>query len=325
MGLSGSLLSAPVKMSEVKTCIDASSVTSLKSLCTHSNINMWAKYKPVDSPCSGAITEEQRRKVGYGLSAVGYDITDDDVRRQMISAAESGNYGYTYTKPGQIYRICDFIGYNHACKVPFFVRNNSKENDACISVGMLGDLPVNNLTASDLTGLLGQDNSAGGYGIVYRRGTTTNVYYPFDDKNNVLHPVSNDCTIHFATATGTYTACVFIAKIGDPTRGFLIPMPPLTFTVSAPVIVEKVRISAEMDTEKKPRFSFTITNISGERLTSGTAWLRLYDSRNNIKDSFSFSIPALNNNAEYSDELTIEDSGDWTKWEFTYLDVKVNG
>lgn len=42
---------------------------NLESLCTSDNISMWAKWKPVNLDKIGAITDEERRQIGYGLKS----------------------------------------------------------------------------------------------------------------------------------------------------------------------------------------------------------------------------------------------------------------
>ena len=46
----------------------------LKEICTNDNISMWAKWKPINYEKVGALTEEERRSVGYGLRTANTDI-----------------------------------------------------------------------------------------------------------------------------------------------------------------------------------------------------------------------------------------------------------
>lgn len=46
----------------------------LKEICTNNNISMWAKWKPINYKKVGALTEEERRSVGYGLRTANTDI-----------------------------------------------------------------------------------------------------------------------------------------------------------------------------------------------------------------------------------------------------------
>lgn len=46
----------------------------LKEICTNDNISMWAKWKPINYKKVGALTEEERRSVGYGLRTANTDI-----------------------------------------------------------------------------------------------------------------------------------------------------------------------------------------------------------------------------------------------------------
>lgn len=46
----------------------------LKEICTNNNISMWAKWKPINYKKVGALTEEERRSVGYGLRTANTDV-----------------------------------------------------------------------------------------------------------------------------------------------------------------------------------------------------------------------------------------------------------
>ena len=46
----------------------------LKEICTNDRISKWAKWKPINYNKIGALTEEERRSVGYGLRTANADI-----------------------------------------------------------------------------------------------------------------------------------------------------------------------------------------------------------------------------------------------------------
>ena len=73
------------------------------TLCTHQAINKWSKWKPVRLNTNGSgITEQQRKRVKYGLSRGSFGT------------------GALYDKPnsGSGYRLGDFRGYNHDALPP---------------------------------------------------------------------------------------------------------------------------------------------------------------------------------------------------------------
>lgn len=66
MSFNNGNISAPVSIRDLQVCFFNSS-TDLGTLCLASNINKWARYKPVRYNKVGVITEAERRSVNYGL------------------------------------------------------------------------------------------------------------------------------------------------------------------------------------------------------------------------------------------------------------------
>ena len=101
----------------------------LADLCTHENINMWAKYKPFRSsimffrqdgdPTKSARDAEMRR-VNYGIEPPGTRDSSD-----IVSCK---NDVWTYLRPrgtvSEPFRLADFINYSHNDK-PFAVAKES--------------------------------------------------------------------------------------------------------------------------------------------------------------------------------------------------------
>lgn len=121
----------------------------LGELCTHKNINRWARYKPERYNSLKPITYQTRKNNNFGL-AVPYCIEWQDhswkqyVMNGIVSDVMNGNYEpWEYLKPRggsqEAYRLTDFVrhpsemtedpngdptfwnlkGYNHRAKVPF--------------------------------------------------------------------------------------------------------------------------------------------------------------------------------------------------------------
>ena len=61
------MLTAPITTTKVANELQTSS-HDVGTLCTSSNINMWAKYKPVSYATNTGITEDQRKEVRYGIN-----------------------------------------------------------------------------------------------------------------------------------------------------------------------------------------------------------------------------------------------------------------
>lgn len=109
-----------VTINNLNVVLEASS-TSLITLCTTPNINMWAKNKSCKHTTVGAITEAQRKSVNYGM-IVPTCITPNSL---MNYYRNDGNLdplnGWKYDKPvaGTNYcRLKDFEGYNHSSVPP---------------------------------------------------------------------------------------------------------------------------------------------------------------------------------------------------------------
>lgn len=101
----------------------------LAALCTHENINMWAKYKPFrssimffrqDGDPTKSDRDDEMRRQNYGIQPPGTrDSTD------IVSCI---NDEWTYNRPrgtvSEPYRLSDFINYSHNDK-PFAVAKES--------------------------------------------------------------------------------------------------------------------------------------------------------------------------------------------------------
>lgn len=81
------------------------------ALCTNGNINMWSRWKPIDTSVA-QINEQALSQVRYGL-----DYPQTANINTTISSFDGNTNGWIYTKPkGGIYspyRIGDFRNYNH--------------------------------------------------------------------------------------------------------------------------------------------------------------------------------------------------------------------
>ncbi len=130
-------------------------------LCTHANINMWAKYKPVAFESVNALTDTERASVDWGFRAFSYPTYQE--------AAASG---WTYKKPmggkSEPFRLADFEKYNHEAQ-PFVT---SVPQDVTVSNQIpqmfeLGiDLNASDFELVDFSGNIGSFY----YGIVFVKG-----------------------------------------------------------------------------------------------------------------------------------------------------------
>lgn len=109
--------------------VSSSNTFDLADLCTHENINMWAKYKPFrssimffrqDGDPTKSDRDDEMRRQNYGIQPPGTrDSTD------IVSCI---NDVWTYNRPrgtaSEPYRLSDFINYSHNDK-PFAVAKES--------------------------------------------------------------------------------------------------------------------------------------------------------------------------------------------------------
>lgn len=89
-------------------------LTSVGGLCTHPNINKWAKYKPIKHHTISNITEEQRKDRKGNGELYGVIVTGGNVIERLHDVR------FTYVRPEggekSPYRLGDFLGYDHKAK-----------------------------------------------------------------------------------------------------------------------------------------------------------------------------------------------------------------
>lgn len=121
MSVSNGIISAPVSIEDVATCLGVGSY-DLGTLCQSSNINKWALYKPVKHANIGILSESEKKgfdgQIGFdipwsSLSSCGQDIETiirDEVATWNYNRPAGGNYPF---------RLLDFENYNHNAIKPF--------------------------------------------------------------------------------------------------------------------------------------------------------------------------------------------------------------
>ena len=114
-------VSEVLKLSQTGEQVSSRNTFDLADLCTHENINMWAKYKPFRSSImffrqDGDITKSDRddemRRVNYGIEPPGTRDSTDIVSciKDVWTYLRPRGKNYTYNEP---YRLSDFINYSH--------------------------------------------------------------------------------------------------------------------------------------------------------------------------------------------------------------------
>ena len=129
-----SVIKAPISTTDIGTVLQTSS-HDVGTLCTHDNINKWAKYKPVRYSTVQKLTEEQLKSTNYGLAAyeltkVATNINKSFSRDDSITTLVGTPTEWPYRKPtgnaSSPYRMGDFLnatdvsewGYNKTAVAP---------------------------------------------------------------------------------------------------------------------------------------------------------------------------------------------------------------
>ena len=139
MSVLNGVISAPVEISDIQSAIGATAGGDLGQLCTHVNINMWAKFKPVKcdgtdiidttDQLSGSVWNENyshpwwvycwnamNNPIKYGIQP-----RTGSALNSLYSAYYAQGVEWQYYRPtgGQFpYRQLDFLQYNHYASHP---------------------------------------------------------------------------------------------------------------------------------------------------------------------------------------------------------------
>ena len=128
------ITSAPVTTTDLATVLQTSS-HDVGTLCSHANINKWAKYKPVRYATTTKLTEAQLKSTNYGLSAQSLPNVISNANKSFSSSTPMSTIigtptEWIYRKPSggssSPYRMGDFlnatnisqVGYNRNAVVP---------------------------------------------------------------------------------------------------------------------------------------------------------------------------------------------------------------
>lgn len=117
------LASSGITIGAVKAALGTSN-TNLGELCINDNINVWSKWKPINSSAS-TLTIDILKSVNYGIGI----LLSNSVTNLYNDVVANGNMGYFYIKPvggaRSPYRLGDFRNYDHSADIPL----NTTYND----------------------------------------------------------------------------------------------------------------------------------------------------------------------------------------------------
>lgn len=118
MSVDGSKITAPVSISDVNTVLGAGT-NDLGSLCKHTNINKWARFKPVVRKNLLGISDDY-----YKADTLDFGLTPkQSTSLSGLSASYNGtDNGWIYTPPtggmNAPYRLTDFDKYDNDAEAP---------------------------------------------------------------------------------------------------------------------------------------------------------------------------------------------------------------
>lgn len=239
-------ITAPVSIDDVKSVLGHNS-NDLASLCTYKGINMWAKYKPVDSDNAfldintGWKGKRNDCNINYPKAT-----NIDDIKDYYSQA----NNGFTYRTASAPYRLGDFRGYNHNARSEYLeigTTSPTSEDDVSISAAY-------NLQSVDSDWISMKDLLNDG-SITYHFGVLL-----YNNNGNKLQYVRTSDTndVRFTKVrAGTYTVYPFMSSV-DYTgsdfpllqAGSYIPIPvlqPITLVVKSKVDINGSKVTLKQD------------------------------------------------------------------------------
>lgn len=203
-------ITAPVSIDDVKSVLGYSS-NDLASLCTYKGINMWAKYKPVDSDNAfldintGWKGKRNDCNINYPKTTSIYDIKD------YYSQADNG---FTHRMASAPYRLGDFRGYNHNAKSEYLgITTTSPSAEDAVSISAAYNLQSVNSDWISMKDLLND-----GSNITYHFGVLL-----YNNNGNKLQYMKTSDTnvVNFTKVkAGTYTVYPFMSSVDYTSSDF---------------------------------------------------------------------------------------------------------
>lgn len=230
MSVSNGKITAPVSIDDVKSVFGYGS-NDLASLCTYEGINMWAKYKPVDSDNAfldintGWKGKRNDCNINYPKATSIYDI------KGYYSKADNG---FTYRTASAPYRLGDFRGYNHNARSEYIeISTTSPSAENAVSISAAYNLQSVDSDWISMKDLLNDGNITYHFGVLlYNNNGDKLQYMRTSDTNTVKFTKVN---------AGTYTVYPFMSSVAYTSSDFpplqagsYIPIPvlqPITLVV----------------------------------------------------------------------------------------------
>lgn len=256
MSVSNGKITAPVSIDDVKSVLGYGS-NDLASLCTYEGINMWAKYKPVDSDNAfldintGWKGKRNDCNINYPKATSIYDI------KGYYSQADNG---FTHRTASAPYRLGDFRGYNHKARSEYLgIDTTSPSEEDAVSISAAYNLQSVDSDWISMKDLLDDGNITYHFGVLLYNNNGDKLQYMRTSDTNIVKFTK----VH----AGTYTVYPFMSSVDYTSSDFpqfqvgsYIPIPvlqPITLVVKT-----KADINGSNVTLRQNGFgSATIENV----------------------------------------------------------------
>lgn len=290
MSVSNGKITAPVSIDDVKSLLGYSS-NDLASLCTYEGINMWAKYKPVDSDNAfldintGWKGKRNDCNINYPKTTNIYDI------KGYYSQADNG---FTHRTASAPYRLGDFRGYNHNARSEYLgiSTTNPSEEDA-VSISAAYNLQSVDSDWISMKDLLDDGNITYHFGVLLYNNNGDKLQYMRTSDTNIVKFTK----VH----AGTYTVYPFMSSVDYTSSDFpqlqagsYIPIPvlqPITLVVKTRIDI----LGSKVTLRQSGLGSATIENVD---IVSHVVSLQLRFSSSKENSSMQFGEATLMRNIE---------------------------
>lgn len=232
MSVSNGKITAPVSIDDVKSVLGYGS-NDLASLCTYEGINMWAKYKPVDSDNAfldintGWKGKRNDCNINYPKTTSIYDI------KGYYSQADNG---FTHRTASAPYRLGDFRGYNHNARSEYLgISTTSPSAEDAVSISAAYNLQSVDSDWISMKDLLNDGNITYHFGVLLYNNNGNRLQYMRTSDTNVVKFTKVNA--------GTYTVYPFMSSVDYTSSDFpqlqmgsYIPIPvlqPITLVVES--------------------------------------------------------------------------------------------
>lgn len=239
-------ITAPVSIDDVKSVLGYDS-NDLASLCTYEGINMWAKYKPVDSDNAfldintGWKGKRNDCNINYPKSTNIYDI------KGYYSQADNGFSHRTASAP---YRLGDFRGYNHNARSEYIgISTTSPSAEDAVSISAAYNLQSVDSDWISMKDLLDDGDITYHFGVLLYNNNGDKLQYMRTSDTNIVKFTK----VH----EGTYTVYPFMSSVDYTSSDFpqfqagsYIPIPvlqPITLVVKAKTDINASKVTLRQD------------------------------------------------------------------------------